>query len=585
MPPKALEDLAKSLRQIEGDYPRLLDSVGQSELLRKGDYWNVLKRALLPNLAGEWLFVTVCVAGGNNSGKSTVFNSLLGAPVSPASPEGGYTKRCFGAISPPLREKVQPEDLLSRFHVLEGSDAAAVHQDGEPGDLLLVCDDAAPKELLLIDTPDFDSIYMRNRDACEAVMATADVVLVVITKQNYNNREVVEFFKRVAGYDRPIVIVYNEAITDDDLAIARRHVAAFESNLGQRALGRYAVELDLEIQRGRLPDLIPLEGDASLLECLTQQNVAAIKLRAMRSMLQSFVESISQDLDLLRGQAEAAGALVGSVREMIVERAENAATHVPAQPLLQTIKAHLDASRPGLAKLRSLLRAPGRAVHFVLRQFIKSPRGEQEAPDFLEEERRSIVHQGGKLFDFLRTVEIASPDLDQWRKSHFTAPQLEAIQETLAAQPLEIDLSDSFQRFCAARVREWADSHTWQEPVYQALATMLDAVPAGAAIALASMGGMQPVDLGWLATYVTQPLLDQVFSGSLQPVIRDVAAKWCEERTASVTALYEREVAAEFLARLGPMAEVLSSELWERCGAATDAIRSCLADRQSLEQR
>src|SRR5690242_20503401 len=63
-----------------------------------------LTRDLLPRLAAEQPTLLVGIAGPNNVGKSSLFNALVGEPLSPARPEGGLTKQCLAAAHPSLWE-------------------------------------------------------------------------------------------------------------------------------------------------------------------------------------------------------------------------------------------------------------------------------------------------------------------------------------------------------------------------------------------------------------------------------------------------------------------------------------------------
>ena len=53
--------------------------------------WQNLDARLLPLLDPD-LPLMVAVCGGANSGKSTLFNSLLGAVISPVRGDAGYTR-------------------------------------------------------------------------------------------------------------------------------------------------------------------------------------------------------------------------------------------------------------------------------------------------------------------------------------------------------------------------------------------------------------------------------------------------------------------------------------------------------------
>ncbi|HEY1335606.1 MAG TPA: GTPase, partial [Myxococcaceae bacterium] len=54
-------------------------------------------RDLLPRLSSDAPLLLVAVAGPNNVGKSTLFNTLVAADLSPARAEGGLTQQCLAA--------------------------------------------------------------------------------------------------------------------------------------------------------------------------------------------------------------------------------------------------------------------------------------------------------------------------------------------------------------------------------------------------------------------------------------------------------------------------------------------------------
>ena len=75
-----------------------------------------------------------------------------------------------------------------------------------------------PRGLMLIDTPDFDSILEDNRLASESLLTVADLVVAVVTRHSYQNKAVVTFLERWLQHGRPWMLVYNEA---GDAEIAR----------------------------------------------------------------------------------------------------------------------------------------------------------------------------------------------------------------------------------------------------------------------------------------------------------------------------------------------------------------------------
>ena len=118
----------------------------------------------------------------------------------------------------------------TREGVLEALQEAEV-----PAELLLIETTAVPEGLLLVDTPDFDSVLRTNREVAAALLQVADVAVAVVTRHTYQNRDVVEFLAEWLAHERPWVLVYNEAFDD---AITRRHVEALARGVGAPPVAR-----------------------------------------------------------------------------------------------------------------------------------------------------------------------------------------------------------------------------------------------------------------------------------------------------------------------------------------------------------
>src|SRR5690349_8312366 len=148
-----------------------------------------LRRDLLPRLGGDAPLLLVAIAGPNNVGKSTLFNALVGTPLSPARPEGGLTKQCLAAAHPDTWSGSLRDFLTRRYDIVlvAPGETAPVDQPGPAGRLYLVLADAVPRGLVVMDTPDFDSVYRDNRERAEALLVTVDVLVFVVSRQTYQN--------------------------------------------------------------------------------------------------------------------------------------------------------------------------------------------------------------------------------------------------------------------------------------------------------------------------------------------------------------------------------------------------------------
>ena len=117
--------------------------------------------------------------------------------------------------------------------------SAPVDQPGPAGRLYLMLAEAVPRGLLVMDTPDFDSVYRDNRERTEALLVTVDVLVFVVSWQTYQNAALVDFLRAAVGRGRPYLLVYNEATREevarghlDKLAAASRAlVAVFNSSM------------------------------------------------------------------------------------------------------------------------------------------------------------------------------------------------------------------------------------------------------------------------------------------------------------------------------------------------------------------
>jgi hypothetical protein len=129
-----------------------------------------LRRDLIPRLTdSNTPLLLVAIAGPNNVGKSMLFNSLAGAIISPARPEGGLTKQCAAAMHPETWASELRNYLTERFDIelVPRGTKVPVDKPGPPGRLYVTLSDLVCRGVVLMDTPDFDSIYRDNRERTE----------------------------------------------------------------------------------------------------------------------------------------------------------------------------------------------------------------------------------------------------------------------------------------------------------------------------------------------------------------------------------------------------------------------------------
>jgi energy-coupling factor transporter ATP-binding protein EcfA2 len=133
---------------------------------------------LLPRLRDLDAPLLTVVGGSTGAGKSTLVNSLVGAPVTTA-----------GVLRPTTRAPVlvcAPADLpwFSGDRVLPGL-PRVTGSAGGPGTVQLVVRDELPAGLALLDAPDVDSVVESNRELAGQLLAAADLWVFVTTASRY----------------------------------------------------------------------------------------------------------------------------------------------------------------------------------------------------------------------------------------------------------------------------------------------------------------------------------------------------------------------------------------------------------------
>ncbi len=327
-----------------------------------------LERDLLPRTEGTAGALVVGIVGPNNAGKSALFNSLVGAPYSPSLPRGGATRSLLGAARGELiaRLEEQPAEARFPFELVtpgeNGTVAEALEESEDPARMFLAACPSLPPELLLIDTPDFDSILTDNRRASEALLQVADLALVVVTRHTYQNREVVAFLRRWLRHGRPWCLIYNESLGTD---VTAQHARKLSDDLDTPPLAVFQAGFDLGIQtsasslRARSLPSTALPADTPLLSWLSDPSqTREIKEKSLSVAL----ARLADDLDGLAVRYERDGTkaeeLLATAEEAAARAGRSVASRaMPAGPLLEAFRVVLDRRSSTLQRgFRGLLR-------------------------------------------------------------------------------------------------------------------------------------------------------------------------------------------------------------------------------------
>jgi len=319
-----------------------------------------LRRDLLPRLAADSPILIAAIAGPNNVGKSSLFNALAGIPLSPARAEGGLTKQCLAAAHPSLWQGELRAFVERRYEVvpLGEGEAPPVDRPGPPGRLYLALLPRLPPGLLLLDTPDFDSVYQSNRQSSEALLVTVDLVVFVVSRHTYQNAALVQFLRDAIGRGRPYLLVYNEAPRDE---VAAEHLAKLARDVGQAPLARFFAPHQPAVETGAaLLHTEPLDGGPPLAALLSDPDHAGpLKARALSASLQDAAAELGALAGAVAAEALEPERLRSRLRhELDLAGGRAALVGVPADVLVAAFRDELDARSP----LHRLIRLPFRAL-------------------------------------------------------------------------------------------------------------------------------------------------------------------------------------------------------------------------------
>jgi energy-coupling factor transporter ATP-binding protein EcfA2 len=273
---------------------------------------------LLPRLLDLDAPLLTVVGGSTGAGKSTLVNSLVGAPVTTA-----------GVLRPTTRAPVlvcAPADLpaFSGDRVLPGLPLVTVSSHGL-GTVQFVVRDDLPAGLALLDAPDVDSVVESNRELAGQLLAAADLWVFVTTASRYADAVPWDVLRTAQERGTALAVVLDRVPPE-----AVQEVAADLAGMLERA-GLAAARLFVVEERpligGRLPEdqVAPLRAWLHALAA-DQDARAAVVRQTLTGALDSLEQraarvavAIEAQDGAARGLREAATAAYDSARAGVDE--------------------------------------------------------------------------------------------------------------------------------------------------------------------------------------------------------------------------------------------------------------------------
>jgi predicted GTPase len=167
-------------------------------------------------LSGE--HTVVALAGSTGSGKSSLFNAMVGADVSPVGVRRPTTAKAYAAVwgtegaAPLVQWLGVPRRQTTWRH---GSGDAWGRESGTPTHE----DDL--DGLVLLDLPDHDSAVVEHQHEVDRLVELVDLLVWVVDPQKYADQVLHErYLRRLAGHSAVTVVVLNKTDTVNPFAAA-----------------------------------------------------------------------------------------------------------------------------------------------------------------------------------------------------------------------------------------------------------------------------------------------------------------------------------------------------------------------------
>ncbi|MDD5476148.1 MAG: 50S ribosome-binding GTPase, partial [Syntrophales bacterium] len=268
----------------------------------------------------------VCLIGGTGTGKSTLFNGLAGSHVSPAGVERPTTTSAiaYGHISNPVEDGFPFDNM--RLERLRSGESQSSSDDASRVPFFYVeHKDEDMRHLVLVDTPDVDSVERQHRGIAEALYLLSHVVIFVASQEKYADDIPSRLLCRMDSEGKPYCIVFNKADyrqTDDELVTLFRDRGL---SIRRDRFFRIPFMNSSELSGETFMSAVRLCVDGIIRDC-SPSALNSVRSDDLRRIREGLIEKTDRLLSSAESEEEAArswlkelDALVGSTSDKLLE--------------------------------------------------------------------------------------------------------------------------------------------------------------------------------------------------------------------------------------------------------------------------
>ncbi len=247
-----------ALLDLKDGIPRLAQLLQCGQASEIASWRHIVEAKLIPRFSTDFP-VVAAICGGGSSGKSTLFNSLAAERLAPAGGRAGMNRRVLFSVPETL---VKQNRLVSDLAEPFKADLQPLKDSAEltrPGNPLYVINRTGPQDLVLLDTPDFDTGARgeyTNRDVTRMALEASDIFIYIFTNSNYNNRDNTDFMSEMlTGIGtRKCFLIYRVYPNFNDAEVREHAMTVADGIYGAEAdkhiLGIYRTDEDNQVAAG-----------------------------------------------------------------------------------------------------------------------------------------------------------------------------------------------------------------------------------------------------------------------------------------------------------------------------------------------
>jgi len=473
----------------------------QAELpgLAGREWYELLTRRLEPQLGND-SFLIVAVVGGTNIGKSVIFNHIAGERVSATSPMASGTKHPTVIVPQGFAERVNLQQLFPGFELTPWNDAEAPLATDDRHLLFWRESDATPPNLVVLDTPDIDSVAEVNWERADHIRQSADVLVAVLTQQKYNDAAVKDFFRKAAQSGELVITVFNQVLLPEDEEYWPLWMATFceETQVTPHAV--YVAPNDRRAaEANQLPFFerpwpadseteVDQDQPQQMLSVLSDLRFGEIKLQTLTGALQQLVHldhgvpAWLQEIEKRGREFRDALELLSSQRLVEVDRWPT----LPNKVMIAFLREWWSHQRTGwTANVHGFYNSVGQAIAYPI-QMIRGTEETAKSPfeDYKEREWEAILEVLERTIERLTWLRDAdNPLLSPRLHEILTGTSRAELIETFRQSHQAVDFESDLKKLIEQNLSSFKSDH----PDYYKMFRRLDSLAAAARPAVSVM--------------------------------------------------------------------------------------------------